>query len=128
MHRCLINLPEVINEGGKCDIFECLFGLKPLHVKIYFYALKQKRTIKEIADFVERDRSTAVRLVQRLIGQVLFTKEIEMLPNGGMRHIYSSIAQEVLKERLKTTIKEVEQSVNLLVKRDWRLIPDRMDD
>lgn len=128
MHRCLINLPEVINEGGKCDIFECLFGLRPLHVKIYFYALKQERTIKEIADFVERDRSTAVRLVQRLIGQALFTKEIEMLPNGGMRHIYSSIAQEVLKERLKTTIKQVEQSVDLLVKRDWRLIPDRLDD
>ena len=128
MHRCLINLPDVINEGGRCDIFECLFGLKPLHVKIYFYALKQKRTIKEIADFVERDRSTAVRLVQRLIGQTLFTKEIEMLPNGGMRHIYSSIAQEVLKERLKTTIKQIEQSVDLLAKRDWRLIPDRLDD
>ncbi|MCK4972905.1 MAG: hypothetical protein KAS52_06260 [Candidatus Heimdallarchaeota archaeon] len=128
MHHCLINLPEVINEGGKCDIFECLFGLKPLHVKIYFYALKQKRTIKEIADFVERDRSTAVRLVQRLIGQTLFTKEIEMLPNGGMRHIYSSIAQEVLKERLRTTMKQIEQSVDLLVKRDWRLIPDRLDD
>ena len=128
MHRCLINLPEVINEGGKCDIFECLFGLKPLHVKIYFYTLKQRRTIKEIANFVERDRSTAVRLVQRLIGQALITKEIEMLPNGGMRHIYSSVAQEVLKERLKTTIKQIEQSVDILVKRDWRLIPDRMDD
>ncbi len=128
MHRCLINLPEVINEGGKCDIFECLFGLKPLHVKIYFFTLKQKRTIKEIAEFVERDRSTAVRLVQRLITQALITKEIEMLPNGGMRHIYSSVAQEVLKERLKTTIKHIEQSVELLVKRDWRLIPDRMDD
>jgi len=128
MHRCLINLPEVINEGGRCDIFECLFGLRPLHVKIYFYVLKQKRTIKEIADFVERDRSTAVRLVQRLIGQVLITKEIEMLPNGGMRHIYSSISQDVLKEKLKTTIKQVEQSVELLIKRDWRLIPDRLDD
>lgn len=128
MHRCLINLPEVINEGGKCDIFECLFGLKPLHVKIYFFTLKQKRTIKEIAEFVERDRSTAVRLVQRLITQALITKEIEMLPNGGMRHIYSSVAQEVLKERLKTTIKHIEQSVELLVKRDWRLIPDRIDD
>ena len=128
MHRCLINLPDVINEGGKCDIFECLFGLKPLHVKIYFYTLKQKRTIKEIADFVERDRSTAVRLVQRLIGQGLVTKEIEMLPNGGMRHIYSSIAQEVLKDKLLTTITQIEQSVKVLVKRDWRLIPDRLDD
>ena len=56
------------------------------------------------------------------------TKEIEMLPNGGMRHIYSSIDQEVLKDRLKTTIKQVEQSVELLIKRDWRLIPDRLDD
>ena len=90
--------------------------------------MKQKRTIKDIADFVERDRSTAVRLVQRLIGQGLVNKEIEMLPNGGMRHIYSAIAQEVLKDRLQTTIKQVEQSVNLLIKRDWRLIPDKMDD
>ena len=128
MHRCLINLPEVINEGGRCDIFECLFGLKPLHVKIYFFTLKQKRTIKEIAAFVERDRSTAVRLVQRLITQALITKEIEMLPNGGMRHIYSSVAQEVLKERLKTTIKHIDCLVESLVKRDWRLIPDRIDD
>ncbi len=123
-HRCLINLPEVLENGGKCDIFECLFGLKALHVKIYFFTLKQKRTIKDIATHVERDRTTAVRLIQSMINQGLINRESEELPYGGIRNVYSGIPQETVKKRLRTVVKDVEVAIENLIKQDWRTMPD----
>ena len=124
MEKCLINLPRVIESGGRCDIFECLFGLKPIHVKIYFYTLKKKRTIKEIASHVNRDRTTTVRLVQRIIKQGLLEKETVGLTYGGLKNIYSGISQEIVKERLRTTLVELNIIFDNFLERDWQKIPE----
>jgi predicted transcriptional regulator len=105
-----------------CPIFEFLFGLKCTHVNIYFFALQEKRTIKEIAKRVKRDRTTAVRLVQSMIKQGLILQEQEFLPNGGIRHLYSAIPQEVLKEKLKETLTDVESAVEALIEQDWTVV------
>jgi predicted transcriptional regulator len=105
-----------------CPIFEFLFGLKCTHVNIYFYTLQKKRTIKEIAKRVKRDRTTAVRLVQSMIKQGLINKDQELLPNGGIRHIYSAIPQEILKEKLKESLTDVETAVDSLIKQDWTVV------
>jgi len=143
MYRCLVDIPESIKtsvglkscacEDWECDfcvcpIFEFVFGLKPLHIHIYFYTLAQKRTIKEISSRISRDRTTAVRLVQNLMKQGLILKEQEMLPHGGLRHLYSAIPQEVLKERLKETIKDVEVIVDSIIKQDWAQVRDRKEE
>lgn len=150
MQRCLIDLPEnfrktmAIKEGELkrlglrkcscedwecdfcvCPIFEFIFGLKPLHIHIYFYTLTHKRTIKEISNRVKRDRTTVVRLIQNLIEHGLITKESEILPTGGLRHLYSAIPQELLKERLKESFKELELIVEELLKQDWSQVRDR---
>ncbi len=124
MHKCLVNLPQVLDSGGKCAIFECLFGIKSLGVEIYFYVLKQDRTIKEIATKVKRDRTTALRLLQKLMNQNLILRKTEMLSQGGIRHIYSATPQESIKERLQETINEIEIAVEHLVKRDWKGLSD----
>ena len=124
MKKCLINLPGVIQSGGRCDIFECLFGLKPIHVKIYFYILNKKRTIKEISSHVDRDRTTTVRLLQSMEKQGILSKEIEVLPYGGIRNTYSGIPQQEIKSRLLETVKEVEQAVSQLVNQDWESMPE----
>ena len=124
MEKCLINLPKVIESGGKCDIFECIFGLKPIHVKIYFYTLKKKRTIKEIASHVNRDRTTTVRLVQRIIKQGLLEKETVALTYGGLKNVYQGISQEVIKEKLKTTLGELNIIMKKFLKLDWHEIPE----
>ncbi|MEE9411231.1 MAG: helix-turn-helix domain-containing protein [Candidatus Heimdallarchaeota archaeon] len=124
MHKCLINLPDTLLNGGKCDIFECLFGLKPLHVKIYFYTLKQGKTIKDIATHVNRERTTAVRLVQNMIEQGLIHKKPEQLAYGGTRNVYTGVPQKIIKNRLRVVVKEVETAMKNLIKQDWQLIPD----
>ncbi|MHA2358201.1 MAG: helix-turn-helix domain-containing protein [Candidatus Heimdallarchaeaceae archaeon] len=143
MYRCLVDIPENIQrsiglrdcacEDWECDfcicpIFEFVFGLKPLHIHIYFYTLGGKRTIKEISSRIDRDRTTAVRLVQNLMKQGLVLKEQEMLPHGGLRHLYSAIPQEILKERLKETIKDVEALVDTIIQQDWSQVRDRKEE
>lgn len=137
MQPCLVDMSDSIsknlNSGAcKCEFLECqfkvcpifefLFGLKCTHVNIYFYTLQEKRTILEIAERVKRDRTTAVRLIQSMIKQGLIQKEEELLPNGGIRHIYSAIPQEILKEKLKESISDVEEAVSALIKQDWTVV------
>lgn len=137
MQPCLIDMSDSISKSlasGKCKceflecefkvcpIFEFLFGLKCTHVNIYFYALQQKRTIKEIADRVRRDRTTAVRLIQSMIKQGLIKKEQELLPNGGIRHLYSAIPQEILKEKIVESLRDVKEAVDALVEQDWTVV------
>jgi predicted transcriptional regulator len=124
MEKCLINLPGVIESGGRCDIFECLFGLKPIHVKIYFYTLKKKRTIKEIAAHVNRDRTTTVRLVQKIIKQGLLEKETVVLTYGGLKNVYLGIPQDIVKEKLKITLGELNIIMENFLKLDWLRIPE----
>ena len=124
MEKCLINLPRVIESGGRCDIFECLFGLKPIHVKIYFYTLEKKRTIKEIASHVNRDRTTTVRLVQRIIKQGLLKKETVVLTYGGLKNVYLGISQEIAKEKLRTTLGELNAIMDNFLEKDWHKIPE----
>jgi len=153
MQRCLIDLPEnfrktmAMKEGELkklglrscacddwecdfcvCPIFEFVFGLKPLHIHIYFYTLANKRTIKEISNRINRDRTTVVRLIQSLIEQGLIKKESEILSTGGLRHLYSAIPQELLKERLKEAFKELELIVEELLKQDWSQVRDRKEE
>jgi len=137
MQPCLIDMSDSISknlESGfcKCEFLECqfkvcpifefLFGLKCTHVNIYFYALQEKRTIKEIAERVKRDRTTAVRLVQSMIKQGLINKEQELLPNGGIRHIYTAIPQEILKEKLQESLINVQEAVDNLIDQDWTVV------
>ena len=137
MQPCLVDMSHSITknlQSGKCKceflecdfkvcpIFEFLFGLKCTHVNIYFYALQQKRTIKEIAKRVRRDRTTAVRLLQSMIKQGLIEQEQELLPNGGIRHLYAAIPQEILKEKIKESLSEVEQAIGALIKQDWTVV------
>ncbi len=137
MQPCLVDMSDSISkslssgfckceflecEFKVCPIFEFLFGLKCTHVNIYFYTLQKNRTIKEIAERVKRDRTTAVRLVQSMIKQGLINKEQEMLPNGGIRHIYGAIPQEILKEKLKETLSDVEAAIDSLIKQDWTVV------
>ena len=76
----------------------------------------------DIADRVKKDRTTAVRLVQSMIQQGLINKETKPLENGGIKNIYSSIPQEILKEKLKETMQDLEIAVTSLIRHDWTVV------
>ncbi len=122
---CFMNLAETLSTGARCDIFSCLFGLRPIHTKIYFYLVKNpEKNIKEIAEYVDRDRTTVVRIIKGLIDQGLVKVEVRDIPEGSVRNIYKAVDQSNLKERLKKTLYSVEEAVYDLIEKNWENIPD----
>ncbi len=140
MYRSLVDIPEKVGRSiglrdCECEEFECgfcicpifefMFGMKKSHIRIYFFTLKTKRTIKEIAARISKDRTTSLRLLQSLIDKKMVMKEVEMLPHGGIRHLFSATPQEVLKEKLGAISKELGSVVDKLILQDWTLVKDK---
>ena len=76
----------------QCEgLLECFHGLKELD-KECFRALveaEESLTVDEIAEAVERERSTAYRAVQRLLQTGFIQKNQITYDQGGYYHVYS---------------------------------------
>ncbi|WP_254532612.1 helix-turn-helix domain-containing protein [Natrinema gelatinilyticum] len=86
------SLSEQLQQDIQCEgLLECFHGLKQLD-KECFQALvsaEEPMTVDEIADAVDRERSTAYRAVQRLLQTGFIKKEQVNYDQGGYYHVYS---------------------------------------
>ena len=86
------SMSEQLRRDMECEgLLECFHGLKELD-KDCFRALVESDdalTVDEIADAVERERSTAYRAVQRLLQTGFIQKNQINYDQGGYYHVYS---------------------------------------
>ena len=85
-------MSEQLRRDMECEgLLECFHGLKELD-KECFQALVQTGeplTVDEIAEAVDRERSTAYRSVQRLLQTGFIEKNQINYDQGGYYHVYS---------------------------------------
>jgi predicted transcriptional regulator len=85
------SMSEQLQQDMECEgLLECFHGLKQLDRDI-FHALVETQealTVDEIADAVDRERSTAYRSVQRLLQAGFIQKEQVNYDQGGYYHVY----------------------------------------
>ncbi|QZP39424.1 helix-turn-helix domain-containing protein [Halobaculum magnesiiphilum] len=86
------SMSEQLRRDMECEgLLECFHGLKELD-KDCFQALvsaDSQLTIDEIAERVDRERSTAYRSVQRLLNAGFIQKDQINYDQGGYYHVYS---------------------------------------
>ncbi|WP_058365263.1 helix-turn-helix domain-containing protein [Haloparvum sedimenti] len=86
------SMSEQLRRDMECEgLLECFHGLKELD-KECFRALVESEeplTVDEIADAVDRERSTAYRAVQRLLQTGFIEKNQINYDQGGYYHVYS---------------------------------------
>jgi predicted transcriptional regulator len=86
------SMSEQLRRDMECEgLLECFHGLKELD-KECFQALveaEEPLTVDEIADAVDRERSTAYRAVQRLLQTGFIEKDQINYDQGGYYHVYS---------------------------------------
>jgi predicted transcriptional regulator len=86
------SMSEQLRRDMTCEgLLECFHGLKELD-KECFRALvgaEEPLTVDEIADAVDRERSTAYRAVQRLLQTGFIEKDQINYDQGGYYHVYS---------------------------------------
>jgi predicted transcriptional regulator len=85
-------MSEQLRRDMECEgLLECFHGLKELD-KECFQALvdaDEPMTVDELAEVVDRERSTAYRSVQRLLQTGFIEKEQVNYEQGGYYHVYS---------------------------------------
>jgi len=97
------SLSEQLQRDMECEgLLKCFHGLKQLDRECFkaLVEAEEPLTVDEIADAVDRERSTAYRAVQRLLQTGFIRKEQVNYDHGGYYHVYepadpSQIAEEM---------------------------------
>ncbi|MBV0903005.1 helix-turn-helix domain-containing protein [Haloarcula salina] len=85
------SMAEMLRQDMQCEgLLECLHGLKDLDRECFQVLAESDGalTVDEIADRIERERSTAYRSIQRLLDTGLVQKEQINYDQGGYYHVY----------------------------------------
>jgi predicted transcriptional regulator len=85
------SMSEQLQRDMVCEgLLECFHGLKKLDREIFETLVNadEPLTVDEIAEAVDRERSTAYRAVQRLLKSGFIQKEQVNYDQGGYYHVY----------------------------------------
>ena len=84
-------MSEYLKQDMQCEgLLECIHGLKGLDKEIFQVLTERSEplTVDEIAEAVDRERSTAYRSVQRLLQSGFVQKEQVNYEQGGYYHVF----------------------------------------
>ncbi len=85
------SLNEMLRQDMDCEgLLECFHGFRELDKEIFRILMMsgESLTVDEIAEQVDRERSTAYRAVQRLLQVGFIQKEQINYDQGGYYHVY----------------------------------------
>ncbi|AEH06413.1 transcriptional regulator, TrmB [Methanothermococcus okinawensis IH1] len=89
------------------SIMCCMFGIKTFDVAVYFSLLKKGASnVNDIAELLNRDRSTVQRAVQNLVNAGLVKRKQINLKEGGYFYKYEAIPFSEVKEIIKCTMEK----------------------
>lgn len=115
-------MPESINEyleeDMECEgLMECIYGFTELDKQIYFtlIELDEPLSIDEIADEVDRERSTAYRSIQRLMRHGFLRQEQVNQENGGYHHVYSAADPGEIADKMQRKLNDWYAQVGTLI-------------
>jgi predicted transcriptional regulator len=103
------SMSEQLQRDMECEgLLECFHGLKQLD-RDCFEALveaEEPLTVDEIADTVDRERSTAYRAVQRLLQTGFIRKEQVNYDHGGYYHVYEPTDPSQITEEMQRMLND----------------------
>ncbi len=85
------SMSEYLQQDMECEgLLECFHGLKELDRRVFEVLVESEEalTVDEVAERVDRERSTAYRAVQRLLHAGFIQKEQVNYEQGGYYHVY----------------------------------------
>ena len=104
-------------KGATCsDLLSCLYNLKPIDLQVFLeVAKKQSATLDEVADAVQRDRSSTHRCLSKLLSAGLIIKQSRTLKGGGYFHVYSTVEPSKIKLQARQKVKEITEGLESLI-------------
>ncbi len=103
------SMADYLNKDMQCEgLLECLHGLKELDRECFMELTRSREplTVDEIADRVDRERSTAYRSIQRLLQAGLLQKEQVNYDHGGYYHVYRPTDPDEIADDMQAQLNE----------------------
>jgi len=103
------SMSEMLRRDMQCEgLLECFHDLKTIDKDI-FQLLQDRQeplTVDEIAEQVDRERSTAYRSVQRLLQAGFIQKEQVNYEQGGYYHVYHPRDADEIADEMQRTLND----------------------
>jgi len=106
-------MPDAMNEQLREDmtcegLLDCFYGLKQLDRTVFSVLTDSERalTVDEIAERVDRERSTAYRSVQRLVDTGFVRREQVNYDHGGYHHVFSPVDGDEVADDLQRLLND----------------------
>ena len=103
------SLSEYLQQDMQCEgLLECIHGLKHLDKECYRVLVESPEplTIDEVAEAVDRERSTAYRAIQRLLQSGFIQKEQINYEEGGYYHVYRPTDPDVVADEMQRMLND----------------------
>ncbi|MEF8780578.1 MAG: helix-turn-helix domain-containing protein [Haloferacaceae archaeon] len=103
------SVAEILRSEMECEgLLECFHGLNSLDERCFrtIAGSEEPLTVDEIADRVDRERSTVYRSVQRLLDAGFLRKEQINYEQGGYYHVYRSAEHERIAATLRRMLND----------------------
>lgn len=104
----------------ECEgLLECLYDLNDLDRECFrvLSVAADPLTIDELAEAVDRERSTAYRSVQRLLQAGLVTKDQVNYDQGGYYHVYRPTDPDMVADEMQQKLNDWYAQIGYLVSR-----------
>ncbi|MFB6080294.1 MAG: helix-turn-helix domain-containing protein [Haloferacaceae archaeon] len=103
------SMSEMLRRDMECEgLLECFHGLTELDRVVFglLHDCAEPLTVDEIAEAVDRERSTAYRAVQRLLEAGFIRKEQVNYEQGGYYHVYRPRDADEIARDLQRTLND----------------------
>jgi predicted transcriptional regulator len=103
------SMREQLDEDMACEgLLECFHGLKPLDRRVFGTLADSESplTVDEVAEAVDRERSTAYRSIQRLVDAGFVRKDQVNYEQGGYYHVFAPADADEVVDDLQRTLND----------------------
>jgi len=103
------SMSEQLSQEIACEgLLECVYGLKDLDQEVFgeLTTSDDPLTVDEVADQVDRERSTAYRSIQRLLKAGFIRKEQVNYDQGGYYHVYRPTDPDQVADEMQRTLND----------------------
>lgn len=112
------SMAEYLQADMECEgLLECVHGLKALDREVFRVLADEEEplTVDDVAEAVDRERSTAYRAVQRLLETGLIEKEQVNYEQGGYYHVYRPTDADEVADEMQRMLNDWYAKVGQLI-------------